>query len=84
MRVNNAGAVPIRGKIKFMVIYPSGKKDSFEDEVFINKKSHLNKYYRYPLRLNARKGRYRVDGRFLYSEEEIKSETAGNDYFDVV
>lgn len=84
MRVENNSKQSIYGTIIFTVVNPSGKKNKIKDDVFIKKLTKIDKYYQYKVRKNTKAGRYLIDGRFIYPEGQVGSETYKTDYFDVV
>ena len=85
MRICNGSDEEIEGKISYKVIRPDGKIDimNFDRIEKIDADSEINEYDRYYIKEDYPIGRYYVEGRFLWNEADILSDTNETDFFDV-
>lgn len=82
MKICNNGNEDIIGKIDYKIIKPNGEIDTIVLKEKVNANSETNRYDKYYLK-NPQLGRYYVEGRFIWDENDILSETNKNDFFDV-
>ena len=85
MRICNGSDEQIEGKISYKIIRPDGKIDimDFARIKKIDADSEINEYDKYYIKEDYPIGRYYVEGRFLWNEEDILSDTNETDFFDV-
>ena len=85
MKVINNSDSDIRGYIHYKITLPSDRVEFLQssEEEIVPSGGEINRYYNYIISDITEAGRYSVDGRFFWDEENILSETYNNDYFDV-
>lgn len=85
MKIVNGSDEDIEGYISYKVTMPSGKIDvkEFNRTEKIKANSEVNLYDKYYINKESEVGRYFVDGRFFWEDQNILSDTNKNDYFDV-
>lgn len=85
MKIINNSNENIKGYISYKVTKPNGKINIIEfnrtEEILAH--SEKNLYDKYYINKNSLTGRYYVDGKFYWNNQNILSETNKNDYFDV-
>ena len=86
MRINNGSNEDIEGYISYKVTMPNGEEKIVEysrtERIMAN--SEINLYDKFYIEKNAQLGRYWVDGRFFWDNQNILSDTNENDFFDVI
>ena len=86
MNIANGSDEDIEGYISYKITMPNGKIDvkEFNRIEKIKANSEVNLYDKYFINKEAVVGRYFVDGRFFWENQNILSDTNKNDYFDVI
>jgi hypothetical protein len=80
-RVINGEEIAVRGEIKIKITGPKRLSDIIVKKISINPGVTLNRYFPYAL-AGKQLGRYKVDTRFYFDGEYVKSETTKVDFFD--
>lgn len=85
MKITNNSNEDIEGYISYKVTMPNGKIDLKEHGRVekINAHSEINLYDKYYIDDSFQVGRYYVDGRFFWNNQNVLSDTNKNDFFDV-
>lgn len=85
MNIFNGSDEDIEGYISYKITMPNGKVDikEFDRIEKIKANSEVNLYDKYYIRDDFVTGRYFVDGRFFWEDQNILSDTNKNDYFDI-
>lgn len=85
MNIQNGSNENIEGYISYKITKPNGEFDikKFDRIEKIGAHSEINLYDKYYIDENSQVGRYFVDGRFFWDNQNILSDTNKNDYFDV-
>lgn len=85
MNICNGSDEDIEGYISYKITMPNGKIDikEFNRIEKIKANSEINLYDKYFIEEDFVTGRYFVDGRFFWEDQNILSDTNKNDYFDI-
>lgn len=85
MNICNNSRKMIEGKINYKIMFPNGFVDELNPNRLekINAYSEINKYDKYYIDENFPEGRYYVEGRFFWNNENILSDTNKTDFFDL-
>ena len=85
MNITNGSDEDIEGYISYKITKPNGEIDikEFDRLEKIQAHSEINLYDKYYIDKNFQVGRYWVDGRFFWENDNILSDTNKNDYFDI-
>lgn len=85
MNINNGTDENIKGYISYKITKPNGKEELIDFNRIEEIKAHteINLYDKYYIDEKSELGRYYVDGRFFWNNNNILSDTNKNDFFDV-